>query len=492
MTTIYPVLLCGGSGTRLWPLSRKSYPKQFLELLGPTTPFQDAAQRVTGDGFAPPTIVTAADFRFLAAQQLLAIGIDPKAILIEPEARDTAPAVLAAALQIAEGDPDACLLVLPCDHAINDRQAFLDAIDVGRSAVADGQLVTFGVSPNRAESGYGYLEPATPPKTGCATPLASFVEKPDLSRAEAMVASGRYLWNSGIFLFRASDIVAAFERHAPQLCDPVRSAVARAKPDLGFLRLDHHAYARATSTSLDYAVLEAATNKAMVFLESDWSDLGGWDAVWHESSPDIRGVATVGDATAIDCRDTLLRSESDGLALVALGLEGIVAVAMPDAVLVADASRSQELKGVVARMKAQGAPQAERFPVDHRPWGWFESLVTGPRFQVKQLSIHPGAALSLQSHRHRSEHWTVVEGNVRVTLDGETCDLSENQSAYIPVGARHRLENPGDVPAVVIEVQTGTYFGEDDIIRYEDRYARMPAGSEEEVGAVQIFEVDAL
>ncbi|MEM1372859.1 MAG: mannose-1-phosphate guanylyltransferase/mannose-6-phosphate isomerase [Pseudomonadota bacterium] len=491
MTEIYPILLCGGSGQRLWPLSRKTYPKQFLELLGPTTPFQAAAQRVAGGTFAPPTVMTAAEFRFLAAEQLLAVGVDPRAILIEPEIRDTAPAVLAAALHVAQDAADALLLVLPCDHAIKDTGAFLRAVEAGRVAAEAGRLVTFGVTPTRPETGYGYLEPSEPPCAMRATPLSSFVEKPDRSSAEGLLASGRHLWNSGIFLFRAADIIAAFEHHAQELCKPVRRAVAKAKPDLGFLRLDREAYAQAPATSLDFAVLEAATNLAVVKFDGEWSDLGGWDAIWKETGPDRRGVATAGDATAIDCRDTLLRSESDGLALVGLGLEGVVAIAMPDAVLVADASRSQDLKDVVARMKAQGAPQAERFPVDHRPWGSFESLVTGPRFQVKRLSIRPGAALSLQSHRHRSEHWTVVEGKVRVTLGTDTWELVENQSAYIPVGARHRLENPGDVPAVIIEVQTGTYFGEDDIIRYEDRYARRASPSKEEVSAVEVVELDA-
>ncbi|MEM1234578.1 MAG: mannose-1-phosphate guanylyltransferase/mannose-6-phosphate isomerase, partial [Pseudomonadota bacterium] len=363
---------------------------------------------------------------------------------------------------------------------------------VGRAAAEAGRLVTFGVAPTRVETAYGYLEPAAQPSPDCATPLRSFIEKPDRASAEAMVSSGRYLWNSGIFLFRVRDILRAFEIHAPQICRQVKLAVTRAKPDLGFLRLDREAYGKAPSTSLDYAVCQAATNLSVVPLECEWSDLGGWEAIWQETGPDPRGVATKGDATAIDCRNTLLRSESDDLALVGLGLDGVVAVAMPDAVLVADASRGQEIKDVVARLKAQGAPQAERFPVDHRPWGSFESLVTGPRFQVKRLLIHPGAALSLQSHRYRSEHWTVVEGNVRVTLGDATCALAENQSAYIPVGARHRLENPGKVPAVVIEVQTGTYFGEDDIIRYEDRYARNASASEEEIGTVEVVEADAL
>lgn len=472
MSIIYPILLCGGSGTRLWPLSRKSYPKQFADITGAETLFQQSAIRLVGKDFAAPIVVTTSDFRFIVTEQLHDVGIDPGAVLIEPQGRDTAPAVLAAALHVEERAPDAILLVAPSDHAIADAAAFRVAVGAGCKAAQNGQIVTFGIQPTRPETGFGYLELVAPVSGNGAVALKSFVEKPDETRARAMYESGLHLWNSGIFLFRASDIIAAFKASAPGLIGPVSTALRDAKPDLGFLRLDPDAYAGAEKISLDYAVMEQSTNLSVVPFPGAWSDMGGWDAVWRDSGPDAHGVATKGAATAIGCRDTLLRSENDNVELVGLGLEGIVAVAMSDAVLVADKSRAQDVKTVVARLKEKDAPQAEHFPKDHRPWGWFESLVVGPRFQVKRIHVHPGAALSLQSHHHRSEHWIVVEGTAKVTIDGEVSLVAENQSVYIPLGAVHRMENPGKVPMVLIEVQTGTYLGEDDIIRYEDVYSR--------------------
>ncbi len=470
---ITPVLLCGGSGTRLWPLSRKSYPKQFAPLTGGATLFQASARRLAGPGFAPPLVVTGAEFRFIVTEQLAAAGVDPGAILIEPEGRNTAPAVLAAAVHAAAADPEAILLVAPSDHVIPDAAAFRAAVQAGLPAVAAGRLVTFGIAPDRPETGYGWLElAAAPDGTGAPVPLTRFVEKPDAARAAAMLAAGTYLWNAGIFLFRAADILAAFRAHAPGLIAPVTAAVEGAKADLGFLRLAAGPWGQAEAISIDYAVMERAGNLSVVPYAGAWSDLGGWDAVWREAGPDAAGVVAAGHATAIDCADTLLRSEAEGLELVGLGLSGIVAVAMPDAVLVAAKDRAQDVKLAVAALKARGARQAEVFPRDHRPWGWFESLAVGPRFQVKRIVVHPGAALSLQSHHHRSEHWIVVQGTARVTVDGEVRLVTENQSVYIPLGAVHRMENPGKVEMVLIEVQTGSYLGEDDIIRYEDVYAR--------------------
>ncbi|MEM8654390.1 MAG: mannose-1-phosphate guanylyltransferase/mannose-6-phosphate isomerase [Pseudomonadota bacterium] len=467
--TITPVLLCGGSGTRLWPLSRKSYPKQFADLIGDQTLFQASAQRLAS--FDRPVVVTASDFRFIVTEQLMAIGIDPGAILIEPEGRNTAPAVLAAALHLHAQNPDAMMLVCPSDHMIPDDNAFLAAVDQARAAADQDQLVTFGITPTYPETGYGYLE-LDAPATGATAPLSRFVEKPDADTAADLVASGRHLWNAGIFLFKAAAILDAFRAHAPALMDPVSAAVARAETDLGFLRLAPDPWAQADDISIDYAVMERAHNLSVVPYQSGWSDLGGWDAVWRTSQQDARGVATHGDATAIDCDNTLLRSESERLELVGIGLQNIIAVAMNDAVLVADASRGQDVKLAVQALKDKGAAQAQHFPKDHRPWGWFESLVVGDRFQVKRIVVHPGAALSLQSHHHRAEHWIVVEGTARVTIDDDVKLVSENQSVYIPLGAVHRMENPGKVPMVLIEVQTGTYLGEDDIIRYEDVYSR--------------------
>ena len=471
---ITPVLLCGGSGTRLWPLSRKSYPKQFVPLVGERTLFQASAERLSGTEFAAPMVLTNSDFRFIVTEQLAEAGIDPAAILIEPEGRNTAPAVLAAALWLQKTDPDALMLVAPSDHVVPDAPAFRAAVEAGVPAAQAGQLVTFGIKPTHAETGYGYLELAEDPGDFEARPLKldRFVEKPDADKAAEMVAAGTYLWNAGIFLFSVETILAAFETHAPDLVTPVRAAVDKGKPDLGFLRLDPDAWGGADDISIDYAVMERADNLSVVPFAAGWSDLGGWDAVWRETARDERGVALAGNATALDCEDSLLRSEDETLEVVGIGLKNIVTVAMPDAVLVADASRVQDVKNAVAALKAKQAKQATMFPKDHRPWGWFESLVVGDRFQVKRIHVHPGAALSLQSHHHRSEHWIVVEGTAKVTVDDEIKLVTENQSVYIPLGAVHRMENPGKVPMVLIEVQTGSYLGEDDIIRYEDVYAR--------------------
>ncbi len=480
---ITPVLLCGGSGTRLWPLSRKSYPKQFSKLVGDSSLFQASATRLSGTGesgagdeasFGAPVILTNSDFRFIVTEQLAEVGIDPGAILIEPEGRNTAPAVLAAALWLEKNDPEGLMLVAPSDHVVPDAGAFRAAVLAGAEAAKAGQLVTFGIKPDHPEIGYGYLELAEDPGDFSARPLKlkRFVEKPDAARAEAMVAAGTYLWNAGIFLFSVRAIIAAFRAHAPELIDPVQAAVDQGQPDLGFLRLAPEPWGQAGDISIDYAVMERAENLSVVPFSAGWSDLGGWDAVWRETSQDARGVATSGPATALDCDDTLLRSEDEALEVVGIGLKDTIVVAMPDAVLVADASRAQDVKQAVAALKAKAVKQAVAFPKDHRPWGWFESLVVGTRFQVKRIVVHPGAALSLQSHHHRSEHWIVVEGTAKVTVDDAVMLISENQSVYIPLGATHRMENPGKLPMVLIEVQTGSYLGEDDIIRYEDVYAR--------------------
>ncbi|MFT6509735.1 MAG: mannose-1-phosphate guanylyltransferase/mannose-6-phosphate isomerase [Parvibaculaceae bacterium] len=472
---ITPVLLAGGSGTRLWPLSRKSYPKQFSRLMGEETLFQGSAKRLTSGpsiSFEPPVVLTNSDFRFIATEQLAEVGIDSGAVLIEPEGRNTAPAVLAAALYIAARDPDAIMLVAPSDQVIPDKTAFHSAVEEGLLAVAKGQLVTFGITPERAETGYGYLELPERPNGQGAVSLTSFVEKPDAQRAGEMIAEGNFLWNAGIFLFSVATIIDAFEKHAAKLCAPVKAAVDAAEVDLGFLRLDPSAWSKADDISIDYAVMEKAENLSVVPFSGGWSDLGGWDAVWRESGPDEQGVVTSELATAIDCKNSLLRSEGAGQELVGIGLENIMVVAMPDAVLVADMSKAQDVKKAVQALKEKGAEQAEAFPKDHRPWGWYESLVMGERFQVKRIHVHPGSLLSLQSHFHRSEHWIVVEGTARVTVGEEVKLLTENQSVYIPLGVVHRLENPGKVPMVLIEVQTGTYVGEDDIVRYEDVYAR--------------------
>jgi len=471
---ITPVHLCGGSGTRLWPLSRQSYPKQFAPLIGDQSLFQASAQRLSGPDYAPPLVLTNADFRFIVTEQLAAVGVAAGAVLIEPEGRNTAPAVLAAALYLAQTDPEALMLVAPSDHVVPDAAAFRAAVAAGVPAARAGQLVTFGIKPLRAETGYGYLELAEDPGDFSARPLSlsRFVEKPGAERAAEMLATNTFLWNAGIFLFTAQTIIDAFIVHAPDLSAPVNAAVSGARVDLGFLRLAPAPWGEAANISLDYAVMERAKNLSVVPFAAGWSDLGGWDAVWRELGPDGRGVVTNGSATAIDCDNTLLRSEDPKLALVGIGLSDIIAIAMPDAVLVVKANRAQDVKQAVAALSAQSAPQATTFPKDHRPWGWFDCLGDGKGFQVKRIVVHPGAALSLQSHTHRAEHWIVVEGTAKVTIDGSEKLVSENQSVYVPLGAVHRLENPGKVPMVLIEVQTGSYLGEDDITRYEDIYAR--------------------
>lgn len=471
---IVPVLLCGGSGTRLWPLSRKSYPKQFLPLIGETTLFQASLERLSGKEYGAPVILTNANFRFIVTEQMLEVGAEPGAIMIEPEGRNTAPAILAAALHLEKTQPDALMLVAPSDHVIPDSAAFRAAIKEGEAAARDGKLVTFGIHPSRAETGYGYLELDEQVGEGAprAISLRRFVEKPDQASAEQMLASGTYLWNAGIFLFSVKAILAAFSAHASTLVGSVKAAVDEAEADLGFMRLKPEPWSGAEDISIDYAVMERADNLVAVPFAGHWSDLGGWDAVWRETERDPRGVALSGPATAIDCENSLLRSEDNGLEVVGIGLRDIIAVAMPDAVLIADTSRAQDVKKAVSALKEKQAKQATEFPKDHRPWGWFESLVIGNRFQVKRIVVHPGAALSLQSHHHRSEHWIVVEGTAKVTVDDEVKLVSENQSVYIPLGAVHRMENPGKVPMVLIEVQTGSYLGEDDIIRYEDIYSR--------------------
>ena len=468
---ITPVILCGGSGTRLWPLSRKSYPKQFSPLMGDESLFQSSTKRLSGAQFAAPVIVTADAFRFIAVQQLQEVGIDPGAVLIEPAGRDTAPAILAAAMHLQASDPDGLMLVAPSDHVIPDDALFASTVAAAIPAAEAGQLVTFGITPDRPETGYGYLElEAAPDETVAAVPLKSFVEKPDATRATQMLGEGRYLWNAGIFLFTVKTIIAAYEQSAPDMCDAVRRAVKEARTDLGFLRLAADPWNEAPAISIDYAVMEKAQNLSVVPYAGRWSDLGDWAAVWRETETD--GLAQSGQTTAIDCKNTLLRSEIDGQRIVGIGLDDIVAVAMPDAVLISTKGRTQEVKQAVAALKAEDAAQAECFPKDHRPWGWFESLAIGDRFQVKRIVVDAGAALSLQSHHHRSEHWIVVQGTAKVTVNEDVQLISENQSIYIPLGARHRMENPGKVPMILIEVQTGSYLGEDDIVRYEDIYAR--------------------
>lgn len=468
---IYPVILCGGSGTRLWPLSRKSYPKQFAQLTGEQSLFQATVERVSGPEFGPPLVISGDTFRFIVTEQIAQQGVQDATVLIEPEGRNTAPAILAAALWLQKSDPEGLMLVLPSDHVIPDRSAFVSCVSAATSAASSGELLTFGIKPDRAETGYGWLELANS-HTKPPVKLRSFKEKPDKANAEAMLASGTHLWNAGIFLLSVPAIVKGFEQHKSEMIPQVNNAVDKAREDLNFVRLDSDSWSGVESVSIDYAIMEKADNISVMPFNGRWSDLGGWDAVWRESDQDNRGVVTSGSATALDCDNTLLRAESDSQEVVGLGLKDTVVVAMRDAVLVADANRAQDVKDVVSVLKDKSAKQADTFPIDHRPWGWFETLALSERFQVKQIVVNPGGILSLQSHMHRAEHWIVVSGTARVTIGNEQSLVSENQSVYIPLGKTHRLENPGKLAMVLIEVQTGAYLGEDDIVRYEDAYSR--------------------
>jgi len=475
MIPITPIILAGGLGTRLWPLSRKSYPKQFSNIIGAHSLFQGSALRLLSSNkvlFEPHITLTNSAFRFIVSDQLQEVGIDPGPILIEPESKNTASPILAASLYAFKNDPNAVLLVAPSDHVIKDTAAFHDAVNVGLSEVVRGKIVTFGIQPTKAETGYGYLELEKSTEDNVVD-LVRFIEKPNQKNAEKMLAQDNYLWNAGIFLFRAKDIIKAFQLYDQKMLTQVRQALEKARVDLGFLRLDVESWKECNNISIDFAVMEKAKNLVAVPFSAGWSDLGSWDAVWAEMGPDKNGLAISSHAYAIDCKNTLLRSESHTQELVGLGLDGIIAVALPDAILVAHKDRAQDVKDVVALLKFNDIPQAEASPKDHRPWGWFESLVITDQFQVKRICVNPGAALSLQSHQHRSEHWVVVEGTGKITVDGNIKLLTEGESAYIPLGAVHRLENPGKLPIIVIEVQTGTYLGEDDIIRYEDAYSRL-------------------
>lgn len=471
---IHPVLLCGGTGTRLWPLSRKSYPKQFVKLIGDQSLYQATAKRLSGKNFAAPVIVTNADFRFIVIEQLAALEIAPIDILIEPEAKNTAAAICAAALALEACMPGALMLAAPCDHLISDDEAFQQAALAAIPAAKKGQIVTFGIKPARAETGYGWLELSDPMPDIASAPqdLKSFVEKPDLKTAKKFFLNGRHLWNAGIFLFTTTTILAAFKAYAPKVFDAAQAAFDNAEQDLSFTRLGPAQWQDAPDISIDYAIMERAESLSVMPYAGAWSDLGDWQAVWREGKADSSGTVANGQAVALDCHNTLLQATSQSQPLIGIGLKDMIAIAMPDAVLIADKQRAQEVRQVVEKLKDAAMPQAETFPRDYRPWGWYETLASGPHFQVKHIVVHPGAALSLQSHNHRAEHWVVVEGNAKVTVDDEVKFVGQNQSVYIPPGSKHRLENPEKIPLILIEVQTGNYFGEDDIIRYEDLYAR--------------------
>jgi len=469
---IYPVILSGGSGTRLWPMSRSLYPKQLLALFGDTSLLQQTAARVAGKpGFAPPVVVANEEHRFIIAQQLREIGVEPAALLLEPVGRNTAPAAAVAALRIAESAPDGLVLIMPSDHAIGDPEAFHQAIGQAARAAKTGRLVTFGITPDRPETGYGYIA-AGKPTEGCggAFAVARFIEKPDATDAERYVAAGDSFWNSGIFLFPAAVYLAELERLRPDMLAACKTALAKAKTDADFIRLDKAAFTECPADSIDYAVMEHTGRAAIVPVGMGWSDLGSWDALWEMSERDAAGNALAGNVVAEGTRNCYLRSEN-GL-VAAIGVEDIVVVATDDAVMVAPRNRTQEVKQLVGRLLREGHDQADALPTVHRPWGTYRSIHNGDRVQVKHITVKPGAKLSLQMHHHRAEHWVVVQGTAKIVRGNEELVLTEDQSTYIPLGTAHRLENPGKIPLHVIEVQSGSYLGEDDIVRFEDHYGR--------------------
>ena len=474
MSIITPILLAGGSGNRLWPASRKTYPKQFIKLFSHETLFQQSAKRFVNSEqvhFKEHITVTNSLFRFIVFEQLHNSGINPGPILIEPEAKNTASAIIAATIIAFKENKDAILISVPSDHVIPDINYFNDVIISGISEVKKGMIVAFGITPTHPETGYGYLK-LEKSENNNVKKVSLFVEKPDIKLAKKMLDDGDFLWNSGIFMFRAKDIINAFELYATDTLSFVRKAIELSVNDMDFIRLDSKYWSRLNDISIDHAIMEKIKNLVAIPYNSTWSDLGNWNSVWSETKKNKNGVALSKNAHAIDCKNSLLRSENETQHVVGLGLQNIVAIAMPDAVLVANKNKSQDVKNIVEYLKLQNISQSEAFPKEHRPWGWFENLVLGQGFLVKKIYVKPGASLSLQSHKYRSEHWVVVNGTAKIIIDEIEKIVEEGQSLFVPVGSIHRLENPKDIPTIIIEIQIGNILSEEDIIRYEDNYNR--------------------
>ncbi len=469
--SVVPVILSGGSGSRLWPLSRKALPKQLLALAGDNTMIQDTVARARGPGFAAPIVICGQEHRFLIAEQLRAAGFDGARIILEPAGRNTAPAAAVAALKILEDDPDGLLLLMPSDHIVANVKAFHEAVGVAAKAARGGALVTFGIQPAGPETGYGYIKGGKALPSG-ALAVERFVEKPDRATAQGYLKAGGYYWNSGMFLFSAKTFLAEMKRLEPGMLACCQGALEHAHRDMDFIRLGEAAFLACPAQSIDYAVMEHAANAAVVPVEMGWNDVGSWQSLWEIAPRGADGNALLGDVITEKAKNSYIRSE--GVLVAAVGVENLVVVATKDAVLVAHRDAAQDVKKIVEQLEAAGRDNHINHAVVHRPWGSYESVDTGKNFQVKRIIVKPGAKLSLQMHHHRAEHWIVVSGAARVTCDDKVFLLQENESTFIPLGAKHRLENPGKVPLHLIEVQSGAYLGEDDIVRFEDTYGRVP------------------
>ena len=474
MTTtgqIVPVILSGGSGSRLWPVSRESFPKQLWPLISDHTMLQETALRGVGTSFAAPMVICNQEHRFLIAEQMRKIGIANAEIVLEPVGRNSAPAITAAALLAIARDPDAVLWMMAADASIKDTAALQTVLAQAVVAARAGRIVTFGMAPHRAETAYGYLEPgAELPDAPGVFQVTRFVEKPDAARAAELFAGGKHLWNSGMFVFRAQVLLDEMARYAPTVLDAVRAAVDGRTRDLDFTRLDHAAFAACPDISLDYAVAERTDRAAVIPATIGWSDVGSWDALWEVSLKDADGNASIGDVLLEDATNCFVRS--DGIVTAVVGLTDAVVVVTEDAVLAMHRDRAQDVKRVVDRLRRAGRHEAVAHNLTYRPWGFYESLIQGDRFQVKRIVVQPGQKLSLQKHFHRAEHWIVVSGVALVTRDEDQIMVRENESIYLPLGCVHRMENPGRIPLTLIEVQSGSYLGEDDIVRIEDTYGR--------------------
>jgi mannose-1-phosphate guanylyltransferase / mannose-6-phosphate isomerase len=469
---ITPVILSGGSGTRLWPMSRESYPKQLLPLSSERSLLQETASRVHDPArFTAPMVVCNAEHRFVVAEQLNQLGVKPLAIVLEPMGRNTAPAAAVAALMLIKTDPNALILLLPSDHIIADEKAFQKAASIAAHATTNGHLVTFGVKPDRAETGYGYIHRGPPLKGNidCFS-VEEFVEKPDGSTAARYLATGSYDWNSGMFLFSAKAFLAELERLEPEIVNACRASIDAAETDLDFVRISEPAFSACPSKSIDYAVMEHTDHAAMIPVDIGWNDVGSWGALWDIGAKDGADNVVSGDVSIFDTQNSYIRSE--GPLVTALGIENLVVVATEDAVLVTSKDRAQDVKTIVESLKSRGRDEATSHPRVYRPWGYYQTVHDGERFQVKRITVNTGASLSLQLHHHRAEHWIVVNGTANVRKGDEEFILNENESTYIPTNTIHRLTNPGKVPLNLIEVQSGSYLGEDDIVRYEDDYGR--------------------